>query len=173
MRSVVRRDHGEELGPMHGMYGTLDAELEVQRTTKRAELTAFLCLLGRVYWPRHVSRGQQRYHWWTVRRTKCMGPKFEGRRRVDFDMGGGAQSSPRRFSFLEVDHVKRRRTNTEKSRKRRSSRDLSLNERTDELPKIRVIPGWRGWIRGRRKGRRFTERCSVRPVFTVWRMARL
>ena len=32
---------------MHGLYGTLDAEFEVQRTTKRAELTAFLCLLRR------------------------------------------------------------------------------------------------------------------------------
>ena len=30
---------------MHGMYGTLDAELEVQRTIKRAELIAFLCLV--------------------------------------------------------------------------------------------------------------------------------
>ena len=29
---------------MHGMYGTPDAELEVQRANKRAELTAFLCL---------------------------------------------------------------------------------------------------------------------------------
>ena len=27
------------------MYGSMDAELEVQRTIKRAELTAFLCLL--------------------------------------------------------------------------------------------------------------------------------
>ena len=32
-------------GQMHEMYVTLDAELEVQRTSKRAELTAFLCLL--------------------------------------------------------------------------------------------------------------------------------
>ena len=30
------------------MYGTLDAEFEVQRTIKRAELTAFLCLLRRI-----------------------------------------------------------------------------------------------------------------------------
>ena len=29
--SVVQLDHDEEKGPMHGMYGTLDAELEVQR----------------------------------------------------------------------------------------------------------------------------------------------
>ena len=28
-----------------GMYGSMDAELEVQRTIMRAELTAFLCLL--------------------------------------------------------------------------------------------------------------------------------
>ena len=30
--SVVQLDHDEEMGPVHGMYGTLDAELEVQRT---------------------------------------------------------------------------------------------------------------------------------------------
>ena len=35
--SVVQLDHDEEMGPMHGVYGTLDAELEVQRTIKRAE----------------------------------------------------------------------------------------------------------------------------------------
>ena len=43
--SVVQFDHDEEMGPMHGMYGTLYAELEVQRTIKRAELKAFLSLL--------------------------------------------------------------------------------------------------------------------------------
>ena len=37
-------DH-EETGSMHGTHGTLDAELAVQRTIHRAELTAFLCLL--------------------------------------------------------------------------------------------------------------------------------
>ena len=43
--SVVQLDHDEEMGPMHGMYGTLTAELKVQRTIKRTELTAFLCFL--------------------------------------------------------------------------------------------------------------------------------
>ena len=33
---------------MPGMYGTLDAEFEVQCTIKRAELTAFLCLIRRI-----------------------------------------------------------------------------------------------------------------------------
>ena len=30
--SVVRVDHGKEMAPMHGMYGTLDDALEVQRS---------------------------------------------------------------------------------------------------------------------------------------------
>ena len=36
---------------MHVTYGTLDAELEVQRTIKRAEQTAFLCLLRKACGP--------------------------------------------------------------------------------------------------------------------------
>ena len=48
-------DHDEKMGPMHGMYGTLDAELEVQRTIKRAELTAFWCLLRKVLVPRRCT----------------------------------------------------------------------------------------------------------------------
>ena len=42
---------------MHGMYGALGAELEVQRTIKRAEVTAFLCLFRKTVGPttRHVD----------------------------------------------------------------------------------------------------------------------
>ena len=40
---------GQDMGPVRGMYGTLEAELEVQRTISRAELTAFLCLLRKGY----------------------------------------------------------------------------------------------------------------------------
>ena len=46
--SVVQLDLDEELGPLHGMYGLMEAEFEFQRTMKRAELTAFLCLLKNV-----------------------------------------------------------------------------------------------------------------------------
>ena len=46
--SVVQLDSDEELGPLHGMYGSMEVELEVQRIIKRAELTAFLCLLKKV-----------------------------------------------------------------------------------------------------------------------------
>ena len=40
--SEVQMDHDEENRPMHGLYGALDAAVVVQRTIKRAELTAFL-----------------------------------------------------------------------------------------------------------------------------------
>ena len=40
--SVVQLDFDEAMGPLHGMYGSMKAEFEVQRTIKRAELTAFL-----------------------------------------------------------------------------------------------------------------------------------
>ena len=43
-------DHDEEMGPMHGMYGTLEAGLEVQRAIKRAELTAFSVSSHKNYW---------------------------------------------------------------------------------------------------------------------------
>ena len=41
--AVVQLVYDEELGLLHGMYGSVEAEIEVQRTIKRAELTAFLC----------------------------------------------------------------------------------------------------------------------------------
>ena len=44
-------DYDEEMGPLHGMCGSMEAELEVQRATKRAELAAFLCLLRKVSGP--------------------------------------------------------------------------------------------------------------------------
>ena len=49
--SVVQLDSDEELGTLHGVYGTTDAELEVQSTINTAELTAFLCLLKKVIGP--------------------------------------------------------------------------------------------------------------------------
>ena len=48
---MVQLDHDEEMGFMQGMYGTLDGGIEVQRTIKRAELTAFLCLLWKAIGP--------------------------------------------------------------------------------------------------------------------------
>ena len=49
--AVVQLDYDGEMGPLHGMYGAMEAEYEVQRTIKRAELTAFRCLTRRVCGP--------------------------------------------------------------------------------------------------------------------------
>ena len=43
--------HDEEMGPLHGMCGTLNVQRLVQRTIKRAGLTAFLCLLRGINGP--------------------------------------------------------------------------------------------------------------------------
>ena len=46
--SVVQLDYDKALEPLHGMCGSMEVEFKVQRTIKRAELTAFLCLLRKV-----------------------------------------------------------------------------------------------------------------------------
>ena len=51
---MAQLDYDEEIGALYGMYGSVEAELEVQRTIKRAGLTAFLCLLKRVIAPARV-----------------------------------------------------------------------------------------------------------------------
>ena len=49
--AVVQLDYDEEMELLRGMYGSVEAEFEVQRTMKRVELTAFLCLLNRLIGP--------------------------------------------------------------------------------------------------------------------------
>ena len=56
----------------HGMYGSIDAELEVQRTIKRAELTALLCLLKKVIGSIKVYVDNKRKYRWTMERRKEM-----------------------------------------------------------------------------------------------------
>ena len=52
-------DYDEEMGPLHGMYGSMEAEFEVQRTIKRAELTAFFALLKKVIGPIKIHVGNK------------------------------------------------------------------------------------------------------------------
>ena len=40
--ALVQLDFDEEMGPLYGMYGSMETELEVQRTIEKEELTAFL-----------------------------------------------------------------------------------------------------------------------------------
>ena len=85
--SVVQVDHGEEMRPMLGMYGTLDAELEVRRTIKRAELTAFLCLLRKAIGPTTVHVDDKgNYSRAVERRKEVHWRKSEGCPLVDLDL---------------------------------------------------------------------------------------
>ena len=54
----------------------MDAELEVQRTIKRAELTAFLCLLKKIFGSIkvHVDKKGRKDGLWKGER-KCIDPK--------------------------------------------------------------------------------------------------
>ena len=87
------------MGPMHGMYGTLDAELEVQRTIKRAELTAFLCLLRKAISliVVHVDNKGIIDGLWRGE-MRCSGPRAKDADFVDLDLGRVTQSSPRRHT---------------------------------------------------------------------------
>ena len=58
--AVVQLDYDEEMVPLHGMYGSMEAEYEVQRTVKWAELTAFLYFLRKVcMWTRKNVSSQE------------------------------------------------------------------------------------------------------------------
>ena len=53
--SVVQLDYGEEWESLYGMYGSMEAEFQVQHTIKSAELTAFSCFRERVIGPIKVD----------------------------------------------------------------------------------------------------------------------
>ena len=61
-KAVMQLDFDEEMGPLYGMYGSMVAEHEVQRTINRAELTAFLCLLRKVLGPVKVHVDKKGYY---------------------------------------------------------------------------------------------------------------
>ena len=67
---MVQSDYDEELEPLHGKYGSMEAEIEVQRTIVRVELTAFVCLLKKVIGPIKVHVGNRRNHRWVVERRE-------------------------------------------------------------------------------------------------------
>ena len=57
---MVQLDYDEEVVPLHGMHDSMEAEPGVQRTIKRSELTAFLCLLRKVCGPIKVHVDSKR-----------------------------------------------------------------------------------------------------------------
>ena len=74
--SVEQLDHDEVMRPMHGMYETLDAELEAQRTVNRSVLAAFECLLTGVIGPTKVYVDNKGIVDGTWRgEMRCIGPR--------------------------------------------------------------------------------------------------
>ena len=89
---------------MHGVYGTSDADLEVQGTIKRAELTAFFCLFRRTVGPTtaHVDNKGTIDGLWRGEK-ECRGPKSKV-----------ADLIHQEGIILEVEHVKAHRSEKEK-----------------------------------------------------------
>ena len=113
--SVVQLDYDEELGPLHGMYGSMEAEFEVQRTIKRAELTAFLLLFKRSDWTHQGACRQQRNYGEALERRKKMRPTESWRCRfVDQCLGRLALFWPEEIWWSKWSTS--RRTDTEKEK---------------------------------------------------------
>ena len=70
--SVVQLDFDEEFGPLEVMCGSLDAALEVKRTIKGAELTAFSMPSQASDWALQSACRQQRNQRWAVEWRKEM-----------------------------------------------------------------------------------------------------
>ena len=68
--SVVQLDSDGELGRIHGMYGSMEAEFEVPRTVKRAQLTTCLCFLKKVIGPIKVACRHCMNHRWSMEMRK-------------------------------------------------------------------------------------------------------
>ena len=108
--AVVQLDYDEAMEPLHGMYGLMEAEYEVQRTIKRAELTAFLCLLRKVCGPiKGIIDGLRKGE------KECIKPRA---RDADLwiqiweELHGLAEGG----ILVEIEHVKADRTKKEKEK---------------------------------------------------------
>ena len=107
--ALVQMDYDEEMGPLHGMYGSTEAEFEVQRTVKRAELTAFLCLLKRVIGPIKVD----------VDNKGIVDGLWRGERERITPKAGDADELHlvvSKGTSVEVEHVKAQRTKKDKEK---------------------------------------------------------
>ena len=92
--AVVQLDYDEAMEPLHRMYGLMEAEYEVQRTIKRAGLTAFLCFVRKVCGPiKGIIDGLRQGE------KECIKPRAR-----DADI------------LVEIEHVKAPRTKKEKEK---------------------------------------------------------
>ena len=119
-------DYDEGLGLLYGMYGSMEAELGVQRTVKRAELTAFLCLLKKVIGSIkvHVDNKGIIDGLWRGER-KCINPKA-GDADLWIKISEKLHLLTSKEILMEAEHVKAHRT--EKDKKEMSHREKDVEE---------------------------------------------
>ena len=111
---MVQLDFDGELGPLSGMYGSMDAELEVQRTFKRAELTAFLCFPKRVIGPIKVHVDNKGIIDGLLRgERKCIDPKA-GDADLRIKIWEELHLLTSQETLVEVEHVEAHRTEKDK-----------------------------------------------------------
>ena len=93
--------HDGVMGPMRGIDGTSDAECDVQRNIKRAELTAILCLLTRMVGPTsaHVAYRGIISTGAVEKKNEVHLSENEGCGSVDSDVGRNTHAPPRRNFF--------------------------------------------------------------------------
>ena len=130
--AVVQLDYDEEKGPLHGIYGSLEAEFEVQR--KRAELTSFLCLLKKVVGSIKVlvdNKGIIDGLWRGER--KCIDPKA-GDAGLWIKIWEDLHLPVSEEIVVELEHVKAHRTKKDKEGMSQFEKFVTDgNEKADEL----------------------------------------
>ena len=134
--AVVQLDYDEEMGSLHGLYGSTEAELEVQRTIKWVELTAFLCLLKKVIGPNKVhvdNKGIIDGLW--RRGRKCIDSKA-GDADLWIKIWKELHLLTSREILVEVEHATAHRTEKDKKEMWHFGKFVTDgNEKADELAK--------------------------------------
>ena len=171
---MLQLDYDEEMRPLHGMYGSMEAEYEVQRTIKRAVLTAFLCLFRKVCGPIKVHVDNKGIIDGLRKGEKeCILP-----RAGDADLWIKSWEELRelvtRGIFVEVEHVKAHRTKKEKEKMTQFERFVTEgNEKADELAKAGAKLDEGLWQKRElklcsRREKRCMQHCSMRPASIFW-----
>ena len=134
--AVVQLDCDEEMRPLFGMYGSVEADFEVQRTIKRAALTAFLCLPKGVIGPvrvhvdnKGIIDGLRRGE------SKCIKPRAEDAE-LWIKIWEALHDLAERGISVEVEHVKAHWTKKEKKYMSHFEKFVTEgNAKADELAK--------------------------------------
>ena len=164
---MVQLDYGEELGPLHGIYGSVVAEFEVQRPIKRAELTAFLYFLKMLIGPitAHVDNkgiivGSWRGEW------RCTYPKT-GDADLWMKIWEELHLLRSKEILVDVKHVKAHRTKKDKEEMSQFEKFVAEgNERADELAKVGEMLDEGSMAEAKAKA--VQQPCSLQRVFFVW-----